>query len=87
MKFYRLVEISIRDDELVCKASTTGAFIWPILYAGIGITLLLFGINGANIYGLNMPSGLVFYGGAVIFGLMGWAAWWNHDADELAAAL
>ena len=80
MKFYRLSEIPVRDDDLVFKASTTGAFIWPIVYAGIGIALLLCGINGAKIYGLNLPSGLVFYGGGAMFGWLGWMAWGQFRA-------
>ena len=74
MKFYRLGEIPTQGDDLVFKASLTGAFIWPIVYSGIGIALLLLGVSGAKIYGLNMPSVLFFYGGAAIFGLLGWAA-------------
>jgi hypothetical protein len=80
MKFYRLGEIPTQGDDLVFKASTTGAFIWPIVYSGIGIALLLLGISGAKIYGLNLPSGLFFYGGAATFGVLGWAAWGQFRA-------
>ena len=82
MKFYRPGEIPTRSDDLVCKASPTGAFIWFIVFSGIGIALLLFGISGAKIYGLNMPSGLFLYGGAATFGLLGWAAWGQFRARE-----
>jgi hypothetical protein len=80
MKFYRLGEIPIRSDDQVFKASPTGALIGFIVYSGIGIALLLLGISGAKIYGLNLPSGLFFYGGAAIFGLLGWAAWGQFRA-------
>ena len=75
MKFYRLNEIPSRRDDQVFKASPTGAFVGFIVYLAIGIPLLLLGINGAKIYGLNIPSGLFFYGGAATCGLLGWAAW------------
>jgi hypothetical protein len=75
MKFYRFSEIPIRSDDRVFKASPTNAWIGFIVCLGIGIALLLLGINGAKIYGLNIPSGLFFYGGATICGLLGWAGW------------
>jgi len=80
MKFYRLSEIQIGSDDQVFRASPRFGFIWVSLYFGIGITLLLFGISGAKIYGLKIPRGLVFYGGAAIFGLLGRVAWWNWRA-------
>jgi hypothetical protein len=80
MKFYRFNEIPTRSDDQVFKASTTGAFIWPIAYFGIGIALLLFGIGGEKIYGLNQPPVFFIYVGVLIFGVMGWAAWRNFRA-------
>jgi hypothetical protein len=82
MKFYRLNEIPTRSDDLVCKASTTNALIGFIAYLGIGIALLLLGINGAKIYGLNIPSGLFFYGGGATCGLLGWAVWGQFRARQ-----
>ena len=80
MRFYRLGEIPARKDDLVCKASATGAFIWFIVFSGTGLALLLLGINGATIYGLNLPSGFFLYGGAATFGLLAWAAWGQFRA-------
>lgn len=54
MKFYKLSEIPPRSDDQVFKASPTGPFIGFIVYSGIGIVLLLFGISGAKIYGLSL---------------------------------
>ena len=75
MKFYRLGDVPFRSDDLVFKAPATGVLIWCCVYSGIAIALLRFGISGAKIAGLSLPSGLVFYGGAAVFGLLGWAAW------------
>ena len=80
MKFYRLTEIPPRSDDVVFKASTTGAFIWPIAYLGIGIVLLLFGLSGEKIYGLNLPPAFFTYVGGPIFGLLAWAAFGNLRA-------
>jgi hypothetical protein len=80
MKFYRLGDIPFRRDDLVFKAPVTGVLIWCCVYSGIAIALLRFGISGAKIAGLNLPSGLVFYGGAAVFGLLGWAAWGQFRA-------
>jgi hypothetical protein len=74
MKFYKLGEIPTRSDDQVFKATSTVALIWFIVFSGIGIALLLAGISGAKIYGLKMPSGLFFHGGAATFGVLGWAA-------------
>jgi hypothetical protein len=82
MKFYRFSEIPIRSDDHVFKASPTNALIWFIVYLGIGIALLLLGINGAKIYGLFIPSGLFFYGGAATCGLLGWACWGQFRARQ-----
>src|SRR5262249_35676565 len=60
--------------ELVCKATTTGSFIWPVLYSGIAIAFLLRGIQGGPIHGLRISRGAFCYTGATVFGLMGWAA-------------
>jgi len=74
MKFYRLAEIPFRGEELVFKASSTGVFIWSLLYFGIGIAFLVLGIDGAKASGLNIQPHVLFYGGSVIFGLFGWIA-------------
>jgi hypothetical protein len=74
MTFYRLKEIPPRGDELVCRAPATWALIWPIIHAGIGIALLLRGIRGGLIHGLGISTGVFCYGGAAVFGLLGWAA-------------
>lgn len=74
MKFYRLSEIPYRGDDLVFKASMAGIFIWPVVYFGIAIALLVLGIDGTKIYGLQIPSGVLFYGGSAVFGLLGWVA-------------
>ena len=74
MKFYSLNEIPIRSDDQVFKASTTGMFIWPILYSGISIVLFWLGISGTKIYGLKIPPEVLFYGGCVIFALLAWAS-------------
>ena len=80
MQFYRLGEIPIRSDDQVFKACTTGAFIGVIVYSGIGIALLLLGISGKKIYGLNLPPAFFIYAGAPAFGLLGWAAWGQFRA-------
>ena len=82
MRFYRLSEIPTRSDDQVFKASPTGAFIGFIVCLGIGISLLLLGISGAKIHGLNMPPGLFFYSGAATCGLLGWAAWGQFRARQ-----
>lgn len=82
MKFYRFSEIPIQSDDQVFKASPTNALIGFILYLGIGIALLLLGINGTKLYGLNISPGLVFYGGATFFGLIAWAAWGQARARQ-----
>ena len=80
MKFYALTEIPPRSDDVVFKASTTGTFLWPVVYLGIGIALLRLGTSGEEIYGLNFPPALFAYVGAPIFGLLAWAAWGNARA-------
>ena len=80
MKFYRLNEIPIRSDDQVFKASPTGPFIGFILFSGIGIALLVLGISGAKIYGLNLPPVFFIYAGAATFGLFGWIAWGQFRA-------
>ncbi|EEF59123.1 hypothetical protein [Pedosphaera parvula] len=80
MRFYKLSEIPIGSDDQVFKVPSRGGFIWVSLYFGIGMALLWFGISGAKIYGLKIPRGLFFYGGAAICGLLGRAAWWNWRA-------
>ena len=80
MKFYRLNEIPTRSDDQVFKASPTNALIGFIVFLGIGIALLIFGIRGARIDGLRMPSGLFLYGGAAVCGLIGWIAWGQYCA-------
>src|SRR5579862_2382062 len=80
MKFYRLNEIPTRSDDRVFKASPANALIGFIVFLAIGITLLLFGVSGAKIHGANVPSGLLFYGGAALCGLIGWIAWGQYRA-------
>jgi hypothetical protein len=74
MKFYRLGEIPTRSGDLVFKASATGPLIGFILFCGIAIVLLLFGMSGEKIYGLNLPPAFFIYVGAPTFGLLGWIA-------------
>jgi hypothetical protein len=52
-----------------------GPLIGFILYCGIGMVLLLFGMSGEKIYGLNLPPAFYVYIGAPTFGLLAWIAY------------
>ena len=56
------------------KVSPTASFVWLILFSGIAGALLLLGIRGGKIYGLNLPPVFFTYLGAATFGLFGWFA-------------
>jgi hypothetical protein len=80
MKIYRLTDIPPRSDDVVFKASPTSALIGFIMFFGIGISLLLLGINGAKVYGLTPPAIFFSDAGAVTFVLFGWIAWGQFRA-------
>lgn len=81
MRFYTLGEIPARSDDQLFKVSPTSPFIWFIAFSGIGVALLLLGITGAKIYGLNLPPVFFIYLGAATFGLFGWLAFGGFRAS------
>lgn len=74
MKFYRLGDIPIRNNDRVFKASATGPFIWFVVFSSLGVALLLLGICGTKMYGLRPPAVFFSYVGAMALGLFGWLA-------------
>ena len=78
MKFYKLSEVPIQNDDRVFKASPIGAGISFAVILAIAIAALLCGIHGVD--GLNAPR-IIFYLVAATFGLFGLFAFHSFRAS------